>query len=311
MTFERLKSALPLESGAVIDCHGHLGGWPILNMPKNSVREIVETMDRLGIGRLCLSHFLGILCDFRRGNDILAEVLRRYPGRLIGQAVINPHYPGRIVAELERCGREHGIRLAKIHPFCHRYPADGPGYRDFWQYTNEKEMVVLTHTADADPTCAPERFGPIAREYPRVKIILAHAGVTQRGCEQTMRMVQEHDNLYLDTASSQPHVGMIEKFVRKAGAGRVLFGSDVPVLEPAAQLGRIAYAKITDQEKEKILGLNMKALLGETTQKIADPKRLDQGAPLPPSHLRDGAVDTPPTTAVAFREAEEEIDRCP
>jgi predicted TIM-barrel fold metal-dependent hydrolase len=41
----------------------------------------------------------------------------------------------------------------------------------------------------------------------------------------------------------------------------VLFGSDIPLLEPAAQLGRIAYAKIEEAEKQKILGLNIRRLL--------------------------------------------------
>jgi predicted TIM-barrel fold metal-dependent hydrolase len=309
MIFDRLKSALPLDDVTVIDCHGHLGSWPLLNMPRNGVREIIETMDRLSIDRLCLSHFLSIFCDFRRGNDILGEVVGQYPERLIGQVVINPHYPERIVTELERCRREYGIRLAKIHSFCHEYPADGPGYRDFWQYANEKEMLVLAHTSDSDEFCSPELFGPIAREHPRVRIILAHAGVTQRGCEQTIRMVRQHDNLYLDTACSQPHVGMIEKFVREVGAQRVLFGSDVPVLDPSAQLGRIAYAKIKEQDKEKILGLNMKELLGEEEKEPADMKRLDEVTPLPSSHLRAPALGTPHVPATVLPEPEDDAVR--
>ena len=68
-------------------------------------------------------------------------------------------------------------------------------------------------------------------------------------------------NLYLDVASSQPHVGMIERFVKEVGAERVLFGSDMPVLEPAAQLGRVAYAEISEDNKEKILGRNVQQLL--------------------------------------------------
>ncbi len=261
MILDQVKSGLPIEGVSVIDCHGHLGGWPLVSLPKNDVREMIETMDSLGIDRLCLSHFLGVFCDFRRGNDLLAEAIEQYPGRLIGQIVVNPRYPDQIVPELDRCERQYGMRMAKIHPFCHEYPADGPGYREFWQYANDKELVVLTHTWGSDKTCGPEMFGPIAREHPRAKIILAHAGVTRRGCEETIGVARRHDNLYLDVASSQPHVGMIERFVNEVGAERVLFGSDVPVLEPAAQLGRVAYAEISEANKEKILGLNMQRLL--------------------------------------------------
>jgi predicted TIM-barrel fold metal-dependent hydrolase len=73
--------------------------------------------------------------------------------------------------------------------------------------------------------------------------------------------LRNHDNLYLDTATSQLHVGMIERFVREVGADRVLFGSDIPLLDPAAQLGRIAYAKIKEEDKVRILRLNAGRLL--------------------------------------------------
>jgi predicted TIM-barrel fold metal-dependent hydrolase len=152
--------------------------------------------------------------------------------------------------------------MLKIHPLCHEYPVGGPGYGDLWQYADEKKIVVLSHTWESDENCAPGLFGKIAVEYPRARIILAHAGGTQEGCRQTIEVIQSHDNLYLDVATSQLHFGMIERFVREVGADRVLFGSDVPLLDPAAQLGRIAYAKIQEQEKAKILGLNARTLLG-------------------------------------------------
>ena len=263
MIRDQVKSALPLGDVAVIDCHGHLGSWQLVHMAKNTVEDTVRTMDRLGIDRLCLSPFLGCFGDFRRGNDMLGEALRQYPDRLIGQFTVNPHYADEILPELERCRSEYGVRMLKIHPFCHEYPADGEGYRQLWAYANDNRLVVLSHTWESDKNCGPGMFGKIATDYPEAKIILAHAGGTQEGCRQTIEVLRGHENLYLDTATSQLHIGMIERFVGELGAERVLFGSDIPLLEPAAQLGRIALAKIEEAEKEMILGLNAKRLLGE------------------------------------------------
>jgi len=263
MILDQVKSALPLHEVDVLDCHGHIGSWPTVHMPRSDIAQMIETMDRLGIDRLCLSPFLGCFCDFKQGNDTLAEAVRQHPQRLIGQFMINPNYPDEIVAELERCESRYGMRLIKIHPFCHEYPADGQGYRDFWEYADERETIVLTHTWESDRTCGPELFAQLASRYSKVKIILAHAGVTQKGCQEAINAARQHDNLFLDTASSQPHIGMIERFVNEVGADRVLFGSDIPLLEPAAQLGRIVYAGIREEDKEKILGLNLKRLLGE------------------------------------------------
>jgi len=263
MIRDRVTSGLPLDDVPVVDCHGHLGSWQLLHMARNTVEDMVETMDRLGVDKLCLSPFLGCFCDFRRGNDALGEAVRRYPDRLVGQFTVNPHYADEITAELDRWQSEHGVRMLKIHPFCHEYPVDGEGYRPLWAYANDHRLVVLSHTWESDENCGPAMFGPIAGDYPGATIILAHAGGTQEGCRQTIEVVRAHDNLYLDTATSQLHIGMIERFVRQVGPDRVLFGSDIPLLDPAAQLGRIALAEIEEAEKEMILALNAKRLLGE------------------------------------------------
>jgi predicted TIM-barrel fold metal-dependent hydrolase len=260
---EQVKSARPIQGMEVIDCHGHLGNWQLVHMAKNTAEHMLQTMDRLGIDKLCLSPFWGCFCDFRRGNDQLGETIERYPDRFIGQMTVNPHYPYEIRTELQRCDSKYGVQMLKIHPFCHDYPVHGAGYRGLWEYADENELVVLSHTWESDKNCGPGLFGKIATRYPGTNIILAHAGGTQEGCRQTIEVLKQHGNLYLDTATSKLHIGMIERFVREVGADRVLFGSDMPLLEPAAQLGRIAYAKIKEAEKEKILGLNLKKLLEE------------------------------------------------
>ena len=255
-----------------------------MSLPKNSLEETLETMDYLGVDRLCISSLLGCLCDFKHGNDQVGEAVRRHPNRLIGMTTVNPNYPDEVIAELQRCENLYGMNIAKIHPFCHEYPADGENYREFWQYADQREMIVLSHTWESDATCGPEMFDNIAQDYPHVKIILAHSGVTQEGCEQAIGVARKNKNVYLDTASSQPHIGMIERFVSEVGSSRVLFGSDIPMLEPAAQFGRIAFADITENDKQRILGLNMLKLLGNrhtiTRPSIVRPKATKKRLPL-------------------------------
>ena len=56
--------------------------------------------------------------------------------------------------------------------------------------------------------------------------------------------------------------GAIENSVRKAGAGRVLFGTDMALLDARHQIGKVVTADISDDDKRKILGLNAIELLG-------------------------------------------------
>ena len=54
---------------------------------------------------------------------------------------------------------------------------------------------------------------------------------------------------------------MIEQLGEEAGADRVLFGSDVPLMDPRSQLGKIITADITDEDKRLVLGGNARRLL--------------------------------------------------
>ena len=49
--------------------------------------------------------------------------------------------------------------------------------------------------------------------------------------------------------------------MEEAGADRVLFCSDIPLMDPRAQMGKIITADISDEDKKLVLGGNAKRLL--------------------------------------------------
>ena len=55
--------------------------------------------------------------------------------------------------------------------------------------------------------------------------------------------------------------GVIEYFVQEGLAGKVLYGTDSPMRDPRPQLGWVAYANISYEDKKKILGENMEGIL--------------------------------------------------
>ena len=72
--------------------------------------------------------------------------------------------------------------------------------------------------------------------------------------------VRKYTNIYLETCSSLAWYGLIERLVQKAGADRVVFGTDMPFMSPDQQIGRILFAKISDDEKRNVLGRNAEQL---------------------------------------------------
>jgi len=248
--------SLPLEGELVIDSHTHMGPYFNFHIPDNDASSMVAVMDRLGISIACTSPHVGITPDFKMGNDMAVQAMRDYPGRFFGYITINPNYPEAIVDELERC-YSMGMRGIKIHPSLHGYPADGENFRPMWEYAAEKGMPVLSHTWAGDRNCSPRVLGDLADRYPTVPIILGHSGGTLDGYNESLEVAKKRENVFLETCSSTVIYGMIERFVREVGAEKILFGSDMPFVNASAQIGKILYARISDEDKRKILGLNM------------------------------------------------------
>src|SRR5581483_11294799 len=117
------------------------------------------------------------------------------------------------------------------------------------------------HTWDSDPNCGPLLFPPIAREFPKARILLGHSGVTWRGYMQAMEAAEAAPSLFLELAGSQHHRLILEQAVERLGAERIVCGSDMPFLEASMTLGHVLTARISDADKERILRTNFLGLV--------------------------------------------------
>lgn len=259
-----VQEGVPLREVFIMDAHGHLGYGRAKHMPFSDARSIVETMDRLGIDKVCLSAMAGVTSDYKLGNDLLGQGLADYPERLIGYAVANPNYPEKdVIGELDRCFDSLGMTAIKIHPVGHDCPADSPSYRPIFEYASARECPVLSHTWEGERQDDPSLFDGLSKDYPRVDFIMGHSGARPGGVEKCIALAKKRDNVYLDLGCSLLlYFGVVESFVRQVSVEKILYGSDFTYHDPRPHLGKIAYARISDGDKRKILGLNAARIFG-------------------------------------------------
>jgi len=250
----KAKNGEPLQDVFVLDVHGHMGYWSEFPVHKGGTPEaMIEEMDYLGINSICASAHASIGSDYVLGNRIVGDALKRYPERFMGYAVANPNYPEEIAQELEICFNSLRMRGIKVHSEFHAYPIDGPNYQLVWEYAAQKRCPVLVHATNIPA------FESVVSKYPQVSFILAHSlSFNDTFCylDRVLAMAMNFDNVFLDITGSYPYFGTLEMFVKRVGSNRILYGSDMPFLDGSIQLGRVMYAKISDLEKEEILGLN-------------------------------------------------------
>ena len=253
----------PLQ-GLVVDAHGHLGPSPAFHIPDNGPAAMAARMDRVGIRRLCIASHTACYADFGAGNDETAAALDAFPDRFIGGIVLNAHDPDEIGPELDRClalsPSKGGFRYIKLHSSLHKYRLDSEACEPIWREAERRNLPVLVHSWAGSPDCGYDACKKVAMAHPDVRLILGHS-LAPDGYDDACRLVEAHPNVYLDTVTSLVNYGQLDFMVTRIGAERILYGSDMPFLDPAPQLAKVVFARIPDDAKRRILGGNAARLL--------------------------------------------------
>ncbi len=251
-----------MDSGLVIDTHCHVGRWGTFGVDDH-VDRFIATMDATGIDVACINCILH--GEAARANDVVAAYVSRRPDRFVGVACVTPFYPSEALRELDRAFGKLGLRFLFVpEPDFFQHPVDSPSYAPILQWADERGLLVMCNlpTPVDGPATQAERYIDVARRYPRVRWVIAHAGNGAPGQEDAIRAARACPNVYLETSTSLGDHETIELLVEGAGEDRVLFGSDMLLLEAGAQIGRVATADISEVAKRKVLGLNAAQLLG-------------------------------------------------
>ncbi len=249
LTRALLRGALP-EDLEIHDCHMHIGGrMSHYHLPDGTVDEFISEMDRLSVRRGCVFSFVGVTSDERFGNDLVAEAVARYPNRLVGFTLLNPHRgPDEMLLELERC-HALGLRGVKLIPHYQGYPAEGDWLDVACRWAHEHNQIILNH--DWGSAAQMER---LVSSFPDATFFTGHFTLAYAD------IMKWHPNLHVCTCPLLSP-GICERAVRVIGADRLLLGSDFQDLPIGWGLGPILFARISEEHKRLILGGNLQRIL--------------------------------------------------
>ncbi len=252
---DRWRAGEGLPDVLAIDGHTHVGEWPH-GANYDSVDEMVAgasaVMDANGVDAACVmaGGYMWNGTDYRIGNDILIDLWRRLPERIVPFAHFNPNdRPEAMLAELERVYAA-GVRCIKLLNAYQDYPGDGPNLMALYRFADAHNMLILDHS------WSPDEITRIAPEFPGTDFIFGHYGHWQDPVLKKYPNV--HANIW--TLSS---LGFLTRGVRSVGPEKFLFGSDAFMNPISVGIGLVVYADIPDDHKRLILGRNQARLLAK------------------------------------------------
>ena len=246
----------PLLGEVVIDAHMHIDTYYNFYVPRSANEDLFAGARRLGISRLYGSSLLAIRGDAQAGNGSALRTHQERPDLFSPYFVVKPNYPEEVATVIARA-EAYGIRSFKIHDDGNDLPYDHPAYDPLYEHAEGVGGVILVHTYGRKHVVP---MMNVAARFPQLVILLAHSGILDE--EIYYDAVRQHPRIYLETCNSLAWHGLIERLVDHAGADRVLFGSDMPFMSPDQQIGRVLFARIPDEVKRRILGLNARMLFG-------------------------------------------------
>jgi predicted TIM-barrel fold metal-dependent hydrolase len=255
-----------MEFKGIIDIHAHMG---FIYGREYDVEQTIERMDRNGIERAVVLHFMTGLVDsedFQRGNDYVKAAMDAHPERFVGMCVVSPIHGEFAVEEFERC-LDKGFSGLKFHPGKHGpYTLRSKVVERLLERVAETGALLFIHSDFNSPHCNPYEVVTLASAFPNAKIVLGHMGLDQDHYHLVPEIVQKTPNVYLDTSQTPDNPELV--FVapmKKLGDGRLLFGSDGHMLSPEVNLRKLEVAMelygLSEAEARAILRDNAVKLL--------------------------------------------------
>jgi uncharacterized protein len=276
-----------------VDLHVHL---PVPEWVEGSLGPYREPAERYFRGRIalrtveelaaayealdCVGVLLGWDAETATGrpplaNDLVAEIVARFPGRFVGFASVDPWKGAGALREMRRAHEELGLAGYKFHPSMQAFRPDDPRWSELFERAADYRAPCLFHTGTSGigagmpggqgvelAYARPIHLDAVAARYPELPVVMAHFGWPWH--LEAVAIALHKANVHLEVSGWRPRY-VPDEVVREAEgrlAGRVLFGSDAPFFAADAvlkeweeRLSPAAFQRVARDNAARLLGL--------------------------------------------------------
>ena len=272
----------------VLDVHHHVGDAfralggdldPTASMTREEYHERelssrLEIMDRGGVGQAIVIPGHGYershgIADTRAENDAIARYRDRTPERFpAAVGIVEPRDGAASLGEIERARRELGLVGISFHTRFQGVSLDSRWIRTYCERMGELDLVPVLHAMDETPEEALWKLAQLARDLSGLPMLALDAFGSYESTRQCFFVADIAPNIVFDTSLSY-NFDFIENFVRRFGADRVAFGTDLysyPVGRRISHiLPQIIESSLTEGAKKAVLAGTARALFGLET----------------------------------------------
>ena len=234
----------------MIDAHAHIGyigGWANVGITGD---ELIGQMNQYGIEKT-------VLCN--EDNDITFEMMKKYPGRIVGAVYVNPM--NQVTVDSMDKYLRMGFGAVKLNPLRHAYCADSEAVDPVMEKAEAAGVPVCIHSGHP-PYSLPWQIGLLAERHPQVKVMMIHMGHGHGVyIDAALKMARRLPNVFLEM-SGMPMPSKIYEAYETVGHNRIMFGTDTPFHHPSVELQKVLVSGVDEEGIQRILYDNAAAFLG-------------------------------------------------
>lgn len=249
----------------IIDCHCHAGKGDLMTAPWNTDAPIDPYLRRAkaaGIDKTIV--FAPFHSDYGEANEQVARIVAQHPHRLLGFAFVHANRDtGRIHSMVQHAVTRWHFCGIKVHGH------DAMPTREVCEAARSFRIPVL-----ADVVGQTYVVDMLAPQYPDVNFIIPHLGSFAddwRAHQLLIDQLVRYPNVYTDTSGVRRFDYVVEA-VKRAGARKVLFGSDGPWLHPGLELHKVRLLGLRPEQQSQVLGGNITRLIRNVRTAVPRPQ---------------------------------------
>jgi predicted TIM-barrel fold metal-dependent hydrolase len=198
----------------------------------------LRALDQAGVARALTTAWYGPEGALI-SNDEVAAFVAAAPDRLSGVGSVDLRKPMAAVREVRRC-KELGFVAIRVLPWLWDLPPDHRRYYPVYAAAVDAGLPVCLQVGHTGPLMPSEPGRPIpyldhvALEFPELVLVGGHIGYPWT--TEMIALATKYPNVYIDTSAYKPsrYPPELVAFLRAHGRRKVMFGSNWPMIAPAA-----------------------------------------------------------------------------
>jgi hypothetical protein len=237
--------------------------------------DFLKEMDEAGISKIVVkARDIETTQGLKITNEACAELVKKYPDRMIGMAGVDPLKGHAAVEELEYAVKELGLVGVNMWSFEYDlYPHDRkfyPLYEKCVELNIPVSMESSMHfsTKVKMDLCRPLYFDYVAVDFPELKIVMSTPGFPWVG--ELVGVAWRHPNVYIATSVVRAkYLGMpgtgyeiLLQFGNSILQDKIIYGTGWPNFPFKRNIDELRALPLKEEVKEKWLGKNVAKLLG-------------------------------------------------